>query len=1068
MQSRTVWIGLLLSVGIGVLAFWLFSRDQGPAPEPPKPAQAKVERSRKDRVERKLSMRADADPVEPVQIVGSVRDEAGKPIAGAIVLLTPKSFEASMGRTGERPQPVHVRSDVGGGFSIPDVPVGRYTVSASAAGYLTASHLTLRVMAGRTPPPVALVLQAGGHRVHGRVEDVSGGPVEGALVSVVRMDAQSPLRQTYAPSATLSNDDGAFAVTLPSGSYAASVTHPDYVTATELFVVTDGPRELNLRLSPGAVVEGVVKVRGSEAVVASAVVVAQPPSAAAQSGQFTVRGFGEHRVVADERGRFRLAGLPSGLVQLNAVADGHASAEVTEVSLGIAETASDVVVWVEPAFSISGFVVPRGSEGDEGIEGVWVGALSLQPPGLYVARQPSESDGFFLIPGVQPGNYMVAALGEDHLPNLTGTSAQVSDADVTDVLVELDQGVSITGRIEPPGPATVSLKVKTEGMGLTGVLSGVANALVRTRTDADGNFELKPVSPGSVEVVAAADDGSRGSLDVEVTDEGVADVIVEMEPRVTLEGVVLTRSGEPVAGAKVGVVRTDVDAPGPSLSFSVDQNPLLGGGVSAGEDGTFVAKGLEPGTYEVTVKPPKGPRLNFDDDATPPDVRTFTVPEGGLQGVRLVVEARDGEITGVVLDEDGAPMADAWVRATLEGGGASWLKDLQRAQGRGRGREVEAKMQDEPDAATRAGERAMASLATEPPVLTDAAGRFTISGLREGTYRVTAEAAGGQARVTREGVTVGSDLTLEVEALAGVEGRFTDGTKPVERYTLTLAGPTGRSKRIHNAQGRFSMQGLDPGTYTLEAKADAGVASAEVEVEEGSTADVDLSLESFATLSGTVTTASGEPISGLMVIVHGKDGSMDVGAGLKMLMGGGPKTDRRGKFEVGQVPPGEGRVMLMDPDGGEGGGAMANYEVDAGGHADLGTIIGVPAGEVPFAERGSLGLRTAVRDWTHRPLAPEADADDAQAPADAERERLWVRAVTEGGPAEAAGLQPGDEIIAVRDQDVAGLGPRAAASMLGPSHFKVGDTVALRILRDGSEERITIAAGKRDLSALGG
>ncbi len=77
-----------------------------------------------------------------------------------------------------------------------------------------------------------------------------------------------------------------------------------------------------------------------------------------------------------------------------------------------------------------------------------------------------------------------------------------------------------------------------------------------------------------------------------------------------------------------------------------------------------------------------------------------------------------------------------------------------------------------------------------------------------------------------------------------------------------------------------------------------------------------------------------------------------------------------------------------------------------------------------------------------------------------------MRAVTEEGPGDAAGLQPGDEIIRVRDQDVASLGASSAASMLGPSHFRVGDAVALRILRDGSEERVTVTAVKRDLSAL--
>ncbi|MEM6294716.1 MAG: carboxypeptidase regulatory-like domain-containing protein [Myxococcota bacterium] len=1018
---------------------------------------------------KKRALRAQMPEPEPVRLTGTVRDEAGSGIAEALVLLTPKSFEQGMGKAGERAQPVYVRTDAGGGFSLTDVPPGRYTVSATARGYLGGALTAVRVVAGAEPDPLALVLSRGGQVVSGTVEDVSGGPVDGALVSVTRLDAANLISFDRAPSGVLTDEDGAFAMTLPRGTYLAAVTHPDYVANQASFEVVDGPRSVDIALTPGGVIEGAVRMRGSEDAVAGAVVVASAPQAGAQGGGFSVRGFGEHRVVADDEGRFRLSGLPSGVLSVTAVAAGHASAEVTEVSLGIAETTSDVVVWVEPAFTISGFVVPEGGDEEDGLEGVWVGALSLQPPGLTVARRPSEADGFFEIPGVQPGNYMVAALGEDRLPNLTGTSAQVEDEDVTDVLVTMRAGVTISGRIDPPGPATVALSIDAEGMGITGMLSGIANAFVRTRTDEDGRFELHPVAPGSVKVVADADDGSHGELALDVGDEGAQDVVVDLEARVALSGVVVTAAGDPVEDARVNVRRVDVDASPMQISFSVKDNPMFGGGAATREDGTFVARGLEPGEYEVRVRAGAGPSLNFDDEEAPGEPRSFTVPEGGLADVRLVVEGRSGTISGVVVDGDGAPVADAWVRAALEGGGERWIQEMVQARTGRRGKEVEARMQDAPSKGPRPGAAAMDAMAGGTPVLTDAAGRFTIENLREGTYRVTAEANGGTSRVSASSVALGSDLKLEVEALASVRGQVKSGTQAVARYTIAVQGTTPRSKQVNNPQGAYEVAGLDPGTYTVKVSSAEGVAEAEVELERGTTADLDLTLDAYGTLTGTVVDANGEPLAGLVVMTVGDGGTSSVSAGLEMMLGGGPRTDRRGRFSVDDVPPGDGTITVFDPDGGEGGSARADYEVEPGGEADLGTITAIGAGAVPFAERGDLGLRTAVRSWTERPLPPEEDeVTDEEPPADPDRDRLWIRAVSEEGAASKAGLRPGDEILSVRDQDVFSQGVRVAASSLGPSHVKIGTTVSIRFRRGDSEQRVTLTARPRNLAALAG
>ena len=50
---------------------------------------------------------------------------------------------------------------------------------------------------------------------------------------------------------------------------------------------------------------------------------------------------------------------------------------------------------------------------------------------------------------------------------------------------------------------------------------------------------------------------------------------------------------------------------------------------------------------------------------------------------------------------------------------------------------------------------------------------------------------------------------------------------------------------------------------------------------------------------------------GLVMVVPEKGGP-DPGQAMAMFTGGGTKTDRKGKFEVGKVGPGNGQVILLD------------------------------------------------------------------------------------------------------------------------------------------------------------
>ena len=1046
MRSRTLAISGLIVLVLSVLAAFLLLPDEDSVTEDAGPTAAE---QRKAIAKKKRLARADGFDSDPVRLTGRVTAEDGTPVPGALVLLTAKSFAPAA-------TPPHARTDAGGGFALEGIEPGRYTLSASARGFLPALDTAVRVVAGQDNGGHRLTLTAGGHTVRGVVSDVGGGTIGGALVSITRLDDGNVMRLDRTPAGVLTDDEGRFETTLPNGSYMAAASHPDYVQLDDTFDVSGGARVLDFALTPAATVEGVVLARDTGEPVAGAIVVAHGEEMQAAGG-FSVQGFGKHRVVAGDDGRFRMQGLGSGVFELKAAAAGHTTRNATQVALSIAQSRSGVEIYVDPAHAIRGFVVPRGDEEDGALEGVWVGALSFRPPGLFVARAPTEADGYFEIPGVEPGSYMVAALGEETLPNFTGTGVDVEDGDVEDVLVVMDRGVTIRGRVEPPSAATVSIAIEPEGMGMSGVLSAMSNAFVRTRASAAGTFELHPVGPGDLTVQAEAEDGSRGEIDVEVGEDGVEELVIRLEPRAQISGRVVDAHGKPVSDAKVVATRVDGDAP-QKMSLSVADNPMIGGGAPTGEDGSFALRGLDPGEYEVSVNPKKGGHLQW---ATPTDPEqpaapiAMTVEGAGPRDVTLTVEARDGVIRGAVVDVDGAPVADAWVTAQREGAGKTWLQQMARARTRrGHARRREARMP--PREADAAAVEAVTSFAAERPVLTDDNGRFEIGSLREGRYILVAEARRGANRVRLDSVALGSDVTLHVAAVAAIEGKVSGA----ERFTVTLEGTTPRTKQVFSKTGKFMVDRIDPGAYTVKVVSDDGVGEVKVEVEAGERVTADVELDAFGTLRGKVVAAgTGEAQPGLVLMAHPEGGQVDPSAGLSLLMGGAPRTGSRGAFEIDRIPPGKGTLLLLDMDATQGARGSVRYELDPGEDLDLGTVTAVAAGAVAMDKRGRLGLKTTVRNWTERPRV--GDEEDAEPPADPERERLWVRAVDIEGPADAAGVEPGDEVVVIGDQEVAGLGPGTAEGLLSPAQIEAGSDMTLELRRDGSPVRVTVTAAPR-------
>ncbi|MDC0718067.1 carboxypeptidase regulatory-like domain-containing protein [Nannocystis bainbridge] len=1049
--SRKFLGGVAVALVLLAIAVWaaLGRPEAGPAkPEEKVDRAARAAAITQERTAARARGEIDVSPCSAAGRVIDARSKRG--LAGAVVMLRPKGLGAPV-ESGDTGAPITARTDASGDWSVPLVRPGHYILSASADGYLPYVRKDLSFQAGTAHAGLDAALVAGGHALRGTVSDIGGGPVEGAIVSVDRRGEGNVIQFSRASFPAVSDGEGRFVVQVDDGVYQVTAWHADYTGDSESVDVAGGPRSVDLRLVPAASVEGTVRADPGDAPVEGALV---------SVGEFG--GFGGGSAVSDARGRFRLGGLASGAHKLSAVASGHASREPAEVELGIGEALTGVEVRVERAFKISGFVAPK-DDPRKALDGVMVGALALDPFALRPATGPSAVDGYFEVLGVRPGTYMLGSVAEQALPEiLGGPTVTVVDADIAGVLVELDRGVELRGRVEPPALAAISLTLADDEPGFMTVLANLGNVLVRSRADAGGEFTLRPVKPGKLRVIAEAPDGSRGQLDVEVGVEGLRGAVVTLEPRATVTGRVVDARGAPVKGGSVQLMPVTSKRGNMSMVFDGerrDRHPIA-------EDGTYAARGLEGGEYELRVLDRGGNVIRWDvpADRSYEPVRKTISAAVVTHGVDLVVELRDGVLRGVVLGPDGAPTADAWVTAAPE----------QRDPGESQFHRPEA---------ARSGEKV--GLVPEPPkepesqafpgfegrgepALSGEDGRFEFTGLARRTYTLRAEALRGSARVEVTGLSPGTDVRLQTVSLAELTVTARAGGQPVPRWELHVTShkPGGgtRSERenVDSATGSHRIDHLDPGEYSLIAVADSGRVEHELALKPGERAALVLDLQPWAGLRGVLLDSrTGQPLAGMSVMTFGK--GERTGDLLGSLFGKGPRTDATGRFALASVSPGAGELHFLDGDLSDGGTvARADFSVAAGVEADLGTIYGVASGKVAAADRGELGLRTrrATEAARPRPLGeqppPLTEKEDPKAP-----KRLWIEAVTIDGPADKAGVLPGDEIVGVDGLSVSATNSENAARMLAPASVRRGQSVTLELARAGGRETVTLEAAER-------
>jgi protocatechuate 3,4-dioxygenase beta subunit len=467
--------------------------------------------------------------------------------------------------------------------------------------------------------------------------------------AVVRAEVDSPGFRT-APPPAVSDDQGRYEmVGVEAGSYRLVARHKDFAPELVAGVTVErgGDAHADINLDKGTSVIGRL-VAGPEQTVPGRVTIQEI------DGQAVPWTLGEIlRAEAAADGRFRLEMLPSGAHVLGVKAPGYSS---KRVDVNVPSGGRDVDVGdveLETGLAIRGRVRDASGRPISGANIIGQQARSMPAP--YPTPALSETDGSFVLAGLQPGSYRVSVTAQGY----AGADRPI-EAGAEKVDLVLSPAGSISGAVvDDTGRPVESFRVNASparreadapGTMIMGPRNKIGNGT-------DGRFLIEDLAEGTYVVAASAPGQSSANVSgVKVSAGSTTDAgTIRLSAGGTVRGMVADAAGTPVAGAVITVR-------GPGRDYgSIGASPQ---GVSD-PAGAFEVTGVPPATVEVSASHPnyaEGRVSGIDVD-----------PAKGPAEARIVL-SQGGRIEGVVRRRDGTAIGGAYVNVTPQrrGGGFSY------------------------------------------------------------------------------------------------------------------------------------------------------------------------------------------------------------------------------------------------------------------------------------------------------------------------------------------------------------------------------------------------------------